>query len=120
MHTLSNKEKELITTFLEDYKSMLNAEGVPFNPRSLTLISQPDIKNAKNFDYVSYCHWFDEISVDITIGNVSTMLEAYLDAPIQSLILADTLGRPLIDKGDRKKIIKALKLLSEVKIERQK
>jgi hypothetical protein len=120
MGNLSEKEEILIGYFLKVYREMLNDEvNVPFNPRNVTIVSQPDMRNEKLFHWVSYNKWFDELPVQADFGTSSSLLGSFLDAPINILIQAEELGRSLLSKKDHKKIIKALKLLDGIKIERQ-
>jgi hypothetical protein len=120
MASLSDKEKILIGYFLEVYREMLNEEvNIPFNPRNVTIISQPDIRDPKLFHWIAYNKWFDEAEVQADCGTSTSLLGAFLDAPINILIQAEELGRSLVSKKDHKKLVKAIKLLSEVKIERQ-
>lgn len=120
MSNLSKNENRLIREFLEDYREMLHKEGVPFNPRNLTIISQRQMDNEKLFDFISYNKWFDEMDVDTQIGCSSNILHAFLEIPTQILISAEKINKSLLCKKDQKKVIKALKLLSEVTVERQK
>ena len=120
MRELSKNENRLIQVFLTEYKKMLNEEfEIPFNPRSLTIVSQPNVEDETRFDYISYNKWFDEINVDTFIGSSKNMIQTFLDIPIQILITAEELGRSLLSKKDGKKLIKALKLISEIKLKRQ-
>ena len=120
MTVLPNKEKRLIKKFLKDYRAMLNNESnIPFNPRSLTIVSQPDIKDPTKFHWISYNSWFDELGVDVRCGTSCTLLESFLDIPINILISAEEIGQYFVSKKDRKKLIKALKLLSDIRLEKQ-
>ena len=120
MAKLSNEERRLIGVFLGEYKKLLASESVPFNPRSLTIISQPDKDKMDRFDYISYNKWFDEINIESHIGACDNVIQAYLEVPISILISAEEIGKPLLSKKDQKKITKALRILEGIKIERQK
>ena len=121
MGEISDKEKRLIKTFLEAYRKMLNEEvNIPFNPRSLVIISQPDIRDSSKFHSIAYNKWFDEVEPDCRCGASSTLLEAFLDIPISILISAEEVGKSLVSRKDQKKLMKALRILSEIKLERQK
>ena len=120
MSKLSKDEIRLITVFLETFKKMLEKESVPFHPRNLTLISQPDLSNENMFDYISYNKWFDELPIEVEIGSCDNLIHAFLEVPIRILISAEEVGKSLLSKKDQKKITKALSLLKDIKIERQK
>ena len=114
---LPTKEKRLIKRFLSEYKKMVKERtNVPFNPRSLTIISQPDMHNEKEFDWISYNSFFDELGIGVYLGSSSNILEAFLEVPINILISAEELKKPLVSKRDQKKLAKALKLIGEIKI----
>lgn len=117
---LSDKERIIIKVFLETYKKLLNDENsIPFNPRSVTIVSQPDMNNERLFHWTSYNKWFDEVEVVARHGASTSLLETFLDIPISILITAEELGKSLVSIKNQKKLTKALKLLSEIKIERQ-
>ena len=120
METLSPKEQRLIIVFLKEFKKMVQERvNIPFNPRSLTLISQPDMKNENRFDYISYNKWFDELAIQTHIGSSTNLFGAFLDIPINILISAEQVKKPFISPKDHKKLMKALKLLNEIKLEQQ-
>lgn len=121
MNTLSPDEGKLIVEFLNEFKKMVRKRlNIPFNPRSLTLISQPDLENPTRFDYVTYNKWFDEMEIQADVSTCNNILEACLEVPIQILIDAEKSGHPLVSKKDKNRILKALTLLSEIKVEKQK
>jgi len=120
MEQLSSKETRLIKTFLTEFKNMLKEEGVPFNPKSLTMVSQPDVTINNRFDYISYNKWFDELDMEAYIGTSDNLIQSYLEVPINILISAEEVGKPLLSKKDQRKLVKALKLLQEITVERQK
>jgi len=121
MNTLSPKEKRLISVFLNEFKKMVTERvDIPFNPRSLTIVSQPDLTNADRFDYISYNKWFDEIDLQTHIGSSANILGAFLEVPINILITAEQAGKPMLSKKDQKRISKALRLLNDIKLEPQK
>lgn len=121
MHDLSPRETRLVTIFLNEFKKMVQEHvSIPFNPKSLTIISQPDWKDDNRFDTVSYNKWFDEMGVKTHIMSSNNIIHAYLEAPINILIDAEEAGKPLLSRKDESKLIKALKLLSEIRLEKQK
>lgn len=119
MEDFNNQETVLIQIFLETYKKVLNEQNVPFNPRSLTIVSQPDLTDSDVLHTISYSKWFDEMGVDVQVDVTGNLLEAYLNIPVGILMNAEDVGKPLLSKNDRKKLVKALKLLSEIKLEQQ-
>ena len=121
MDTLSLEESRLIEVFLITFQKMVSERvDVPFNPRSLTIISQPDLKNPFEFNYITYNKWFDEMAIQADIGSCNNIVQASLEVPIRILIQAEEAGKPLISKKDIKKLTKALKLISEIKLEKQR
>lgn len=114
---LSPEESKLIKVFLLKFqKLVIENYDIPFNPRSLTIVSQPDLQNSNEFDYVSYNKWFDEMDIQTHIGTVPNFLQAFLEVPISILIDAQDMGKSLLSKKDQNKLIKALKLLEDIKI----
>jgi len=121
MYNLSSKERRLIEIFLVEYKKLLqDSTDVKFNPRSLTIISQPNLKDSNRFDSITYNKWFDELDIEANFNTSRNFVEAFLDIPIQILISAAKVNKPLISEKDFKKLTKALKLLSKIKLEIQK
>lgn len=116
MATIS-KEKRLIKTFLTEYKKMVKERtNLPFHPRSLTIISQPNLKDETEFDWISYNSFFDELGIGVYQGSSNNIIETFLEVPIHILISAEELKKPLISKTDEKKLAKALKLIGEIKL----
>ena len=122
MSSLSPKESRLIRVFLNEFKKMITERNkdIPFNPRSLTILSQPFLDDPTRFDYVTYNKWFDEMDIQTDIGSSSNIIQAALEVPITILADAEEAGKPLLSNKDSKKLIKALKLLSSIKLEKQK
>ena len=121
MNDLSPKEARLVTMFLNAFKEMVQERvNIPFNPRSLTIISQPDLKDDSRFDSISYNKWFDELDVKTHILSSKNIIQAALEVPIHILMDAEDTGKPLVSKKDQKKLLKALRLLSEIRLEKQK
>jgi len=121
MNDLSPKESRLITIFLNEFKKMVEERvNIPFHPRSLTIVSQPDLKNDKLFDSISYNKWFDEMDITTHIMSSNNIIQAALEVPINILIDAEEAGKSLVTKKNKQKLIKALKLLSEIRMEKQK
>lgn len=121
MDDLSPKETRLIKVFLSEFKKMVQERvDIPFNPRSLTIISQPFLDDSSRFDFITYNKWFDENDSLSDVGSSSNLIEVFLDIPINILISAEKAGKPLISKKDQKKLSKALTLLSEIRLEKQK
>lgn len=114
-------EKDLLLSFLSEYKYLIETRtGIPFNPRTLAVISQPDLKKPTELHWIAYNKWFDEIDIGGNAGRAQNMIEVFLDIPINILITAEAIGKPLLSKKDQKKLTKALKLISEIKLEPQK
>ena len=121
MNDLSPKETRLITIFLDEFKKMvMERVDIPFNPRSLTIISQPNLTREDKFDVISYNKWFDEMDIQTYIGSCNNILEASLEVPINILIDSEEVGKCYLSKKDQKKLSKALKLLGEIRLEKQK
>lgn len=121
MNDLSPKETRLITVFLNEFKKMVAERvNIPFNPRSLTIISQPDLKDDTRFDSISYNRWFDEMDIQTHIMSSKNIIQAALEVPINILINAEDIGKSLLSKKDKNKLIKALKLLEQIRLEKQK
>lgn len=115
-----SKEKRLIVTFLSKYRELLKERtGYDLNPRNLSIISQPDMNNSNVLDWIAYDQWFDEVSVGTNYGSSKNLLEVFLDIPLNMLINAEEKGIKMLSKKDTKKLAKAMKLLSEITIERQ-
>jgi hypothetical protein len=117
----NSKEAELIRKFLEDFKEQIEERThIPFNPRHLAIITQPDMEDENLLEWIAYHKWFDEVQYGISKSESNNLVEAFLEMPIHILIAAEELGRPLLSEGDQKKLTQALKLISEIKIRRQK
>jgi len=117
----AEKEKRLIKVFLSEYKKLIEKRtDISFNPRSLAIISQPDLENFNELHWVAYHKWYDEIGVGVTLGTSKNLLETFLDIPIQILITAEEIGKPLLSTKDQKKLMKALKLIGELDMRPQK
>jgi len=120
MEKMSKQEVELVNEFLINYRDLLHEEvDVPFHPRSLVIVSQPDLDDAGKFDFISYNKWFDETDAECHVGRSQNIIEAFLDVPINVLITAEEVGKSLLSKKDQKKLINALKLISEIRVEKQ-
>lgn len=119
MSELSDREQKLIKVFLSEYKKMMNASNLPFCPRSLTIVSQPYTDDDSRFDFISYNKWFDDSPIQTYAGSSNNMLQTFLDVPTNVLMTAEELGKSLLSKKDQKKLMKALRLLGEIKLERQ-
>lgn len=122
MNPLSPKESRLIRVFLNEFKKMVKDRNkdIPFNPRSLTIVSQPFFNDDARFDYITYNKWFDEMEIQTDIGTCNNLLQASLEVPITILVQAEESGKPLLSDKDSKKLIKALKLIGSIKLEKQK
>lgn len=117
----ATKEKRLIKIFLSEYKKLIEERtSIPFNPRSLAIVSQPDLKSFSELQWVAYQKWYDEVDIGVSIGTSRNILETFLDIPIQILITAEEIGKPLLTKKDQKKLMKALKLIRELELRPQK
>jgi hypothetical protein len=116
----SQKERLLIKKFLEEYKKIVeDRTKVPFNPRSLVIIAQPDLDDSTLFEWWSYNKWFDELDVGVCTGKNRNLLEIFLEIPLQLLIAAEESGYSLISKKNEKKLAKVLKLINEIRLEPQ-
>lgn len=115
------QEKRLIKVFLGEYKKLVEQRtNEPFHPRTLAIISQPNLINdAKQLDWVAYHKWFDELDVGVSLGDSNNLIQAFLEIPIHVLISAEEAGKPLLSTKDQKKLTKALKLLGEIEIKPQ-
>ena len=121
MNSLSPKETRLIKVFLNEFKKMVQERNnVPFHPKSLTIVSQPYVEDASRFDFISYNKWFDELDIQTTAGTCNNILQTYLEVPITMLIDAEEAGKSLMSDKDSKKLMKALKLIRSIRLERQK
>lgn len=117
---LSSKESKIIEVFLLQFQKLIAEDyNIPFNPRSLTIVSQPDLKNNNRFDYISYNKWFDEMDIQTHVGTTSNFIQVFLEIPISILITAQDAGKFLLSKKDQNKLIKALKLLENIRLENQ-
>ncbi len=119
MGKLTPEETRLIKIFLSEYKRMVEEVGVPFHPRSLTIVSQPYLDDPGRLDFITYNKWFDEMDIQTEIGRSNNIIETFLDIPINILISAEEAGKPMVSRKDKKKLTKALKLLSEIRLEKQ-
>jgi hypothetical protein len=120
MDSLSPKETRLVKVFLNEFKKLVSERvDIPFHPRSLMIVSQPDLTKEDRFDYISYNKWFDEMDIQTHIGSCGNILGAFLEVPINILIDAEKAGKPFLSKKDQKKLTRALKLLNEIKLEQQ-
>jgi hypothetical protein len=116
----NSKEAELIRKFLNDFKKVLeDRTGIPFNPRHLAIITQPDMKDSNLLEWIAYHKWFDEVQYGISTSKSNNLIQVFLEMPLHILIEAEELEKPLLSPADEKKLIKALKLISELKIEGQ-
>jgi len=116
----NSKEVKLIKKFLEDFKKQLESRtGVPFNPRHLAIISQPDMENENLLEWIAYHKWYDEVQYGISTAKSNNLIQAFLEMPIHVLIEAEELNKSLLSKKDQKKLTKALQLISEIKLRRQ-
>lgn len=114
------KEARLIKKFLEDFKKQVESRtGIPFNPRHLAIISQPDIKDENVLEWIAYHKWYDEVQYGISTCRSNNLIQAFLEMPIHVLIEAEDLGKSLLSKKDQKKLTKALKIIGEIKLRRQ-
>ena len=116
----NTQEAKLIRKFLSDFKKMVeDRTGIPFNPRHLAIITQPDMKDSSLLEWIAYHKWFDEVQYGISTAKGNNLIQVFLEMPIHILIEAEEIGKPLLSKQDQKKLIAALKLISELKIKEQ-
>jgi hypothetical protein len=112
-----SQERRLILKFLKDFKKVVeDRTGIPFNPRHLAIITQPDMKNSNLLEWVAYHKWFDEVEYGISTDKANNLIQTFLEMPIHILIEAEELGKPLLSENDQKKLTKALKLISEIRM----
>jgi ABC-type uncharacterized transport system permease subunit len=116
----NTQEAELIRKFLSDFKKMIeDRTGIPFNPRHLAIITQPDMKDFSLLEWIAYHKWFDEVQYGISTDKCNNLIQVFLEMPLHILIAAEELGKPLLSQADQKKLTKALKLISEIRIGKQ-
>jgi len=103
-----------------DFKEVTESRtGIPFNPRHLAIITQPDMKDKNLLEWIAYHKWFDEVQYGISTAKSNNLIQAFLEMPIHILIEAEELGKPLLSDADQKKLIKALKLIGELRLRKQ-
>lgn len=116
----NSQEHDLIIEFLKEFKKAIeDRTGEPFNPRHLAIVAQPDMKDANSLEWIAYHKWFDEVQYGISASKGNNLIQVFLEMPLHILIEAEELGKSLLSQADQKKLTKALKLISELKIERQ-
>jgi len=116
----NSKEAEIIRKFLKDFKKQIEERtNVPFNPRHLAIITQPDMQDSNLLEWIAYHKWFDEVQYGISTAKSNNLIQVFLEMPIHILIEAEELGKSLLSKADQIKLIKALKLISEIKLRKQ-
>ena len=82
------KEAKLIKKFLEDFKKQVESRtGIPFNPRHLAIISQPDIKDENTLEWIAYHKWYDEVQYGVSTCTSNNLIQAFLEMPIHVLIV---------------------------------
>lgn len=110
-------EAELIREFLQKFKEQIERRtGIPFNPRHLAIVTQPDMKDENLLEWIAYHRWFDEVEYGISKTVSNNLIQVFLEMPIHILIEAEELGKSLISKKDQKKLTQALKLIGEIKL----
>jgi len=115
----NSREAELIRNFLHDFKEQIEKRtGVPFHPRHLAIVTQPDMKDETLLEWIAYHKWFDDVRYGVSTASSNNLIQAFLEMPIHILIEAEDLGKPLLSKQDQKKLAKALKLIGEIKMRR--
>jgi len=116
--TMDNtKEAELIRNFLSDFKKQVEERtGIPFNPRHLAIVTQPDMQDSSLLEWIAYHKWFDEVEYGVSTAKGNNLIQVFLEMPIHILIEAEELGKSLLSTKDQKKLSKALKLISEIRI----
>lgn len=116
----NSKEAKLIRKFLEDFKKQIEKRtGIPFNPRHLAIVTQPNMQDENLLEWIAYHKWFDEVSYGISTAKGNNLIQVFLEMPIHILIAAEELGKSMLSKQDQKKLTKALKLINEIKLRRQ-
>jgi hypothetical protein len=114
-----SQERKLILKFLQDFKKVVeDRTGIPFNPRHLAIITQPDMKDSNLLEWIAYHKWFDEVEYGISTAKGNNLIQAFLEMPIHVLIEAEELGKSLLSDTDQKKLAKALKLINEIKMQK--
>lgn len=113
----NTKEAEIIRKFLQDFKKQIeDRTGIPFNPRHLAIITQPDMQDSNLLEWIAYHKWFDEVQYGVSTDKSNNLIQAFLEMPIHVLIEAEELGKPLLSDSDQKKLSKALKLIREIRM----
>jgi len=116
----NSQEAELIRKFLSDFKKVVeDRTGEPFNPRHLAIITQPNMKDSGLLEWIAYHKWFDEVQYGISAAKGNNLIQVFLEMPLHILIEAEEIGKPLLSVQDQKKLARALKLISELKIRKQ-
>jgi hypothetical protein len=116
----NTQEAELIRKFLSDFKKIIeDRTEIPFNPRHLAIITQPNMKDSSLLEWIAYHKWFDEVQYGISAAKGNNLIQVFLEMPLHILIEAEEIGKPLLSVQDQKKLARALKLISELKIRKQ-
>jgi hypothetical protein len=115
----NSKEAQIIRKFLQDFKKQIeDRTGIPFNPRHLAIITQPDMNDSNLLEWIAYHKWFDEVQYGVSTAKSNNLIQAFLEMPIHVLIEAEEIGKSLLSVNDQKKLAKALKLISEIKMQK--
>jgi len=114
-----SQERKLILKFLQDFKKVVeDRTGIPFNPRHLAIITQPDMRDSNLLEWIAYHKWFDEVNYGISTAKGNNLIQAFLEMPIHVLIEAEEIGKSLLSDKDQQKLAKALKLISEIRMQK--
>lgn len=114
-----NKKERLIKQFLTAYKELFEQEtGQKFHPRHLVMIFQNDLRS-NEFNWTAYHSWFDKMQCNTAIG--TNLFEILLDNGMHVLIEEEEIRKKsMLSKADEKKLIKALNLLRDIKVDYKK
>ena len=116
----NSKEANLIRKFLEDFKEQIEERtGIPFNPRHLAIITQPDMEDINTLEWIAYHRWYDEVQYGVSNATSNNLIQVFLEMPFHVLIEAEELGKSLLSPKDQKKLTKALKIISEIRLRKQ-
>ena len=114
-----SQERKLILKFLKDFKKVVeDRTGIPFNPRHLAIVTQPDMNDSSLLEWIAYHKWFDEVEYGVSSAKSNNLIQVFLEMPIHILIEAEELGKSLLVDKDQKKLAQALKLISEIRLQK--
>ena len=113
------KETRLVKQFLLHFKELYEKRvGEKFHPRHLILLFQDKLNN-NQLNWIAYHHWFDTLQYSACTSH--NLFEALLENAIHVLIEEEEIRKSsMLSKKDEKKLMKALTLLRDIKINYKK